>query len=192
MIRIPEYLERRAGSPGRATGGDPRSAAPGPGAAGLGRPLRVLVAPDSFKGSLTSVEVARALADGWLRARPADDVRLAPLADGGEGTLVAIEAPAGGSGARAAAHDPLGREVEARWLVSVDGTRAVVELAAASGLSRLAADERDPVGASTFGTGRGPPRGPRRRASGGSTSGVGGSATTDGGLGILAALGARA
>ena len=60
-----------------------------------GRPLRVLVAPDSFKGSLTSVEVARAIAAGWLRARPGDSVRLAPLADGGEGTLVAIEAAGG-------------------------------------------------------------------------------------------------
>ena len=64
------------------------------------RPLRVLVAPDSFKGSLTSVEVARALAAGWHRARPADEVRLAPLADGGEGTLVAIEAAGGWRGAR--------------------------------------------------------------------------------------------
>ena len=170
------------------TGGDPRSAAPGPGAPGLGRPLCVLVAPDSFKGSLTSVEVARALADGWLRARPADDVRLAPLADGGEGTLVAIEASGGWQWRTAAAHDPIGREVGARWLISGDGTRAVVELAAASGLSRLAADELDPVNASTFGTGevlRAVLDAGIRRID----LGVGGSATTDGGLGILAALG---
>ena len=102
------------------------------------RPLAVLVAPDSFKGSLTSVEVARALADGWRRARPADELRLAPLADGGEGTLVAIEAAGGWEWRTAAAHDPIGREIEARWLVAADGSRAVVELAAASGLSRLA------------------------------------------------------
>lgn len=152
------------------------------------RPLTILVAPDSFKGSLTSVEVARALADGWLRARPGDEMRLAPLADGGEGTLVAIEAAGGWEWRSAAAHDAIGREIEARWLVSTDGRRAVVELAAASGLSRLAADERDPVAASTFGTGevlRAVLDAGIRRID----LGVGGSATTDGGLGILAALG---
>jgi glycerate kinase len=152
------------------------------------QPLAILIAPDSFKGSLTSVEVARALADGWLRARPADQLRLAPLADGGEGTLVAIEAAGGWEWRSAAAHDPLGREIEARWLVSVDGDRAVVELAAASGLSPLVATERDAVAASTFGTGevlRAVLDAGIRRID----LGVGGSATTDGGLGILAALG---
>jgi glycerate kinase len=152
------------------------------------RRLTVLIAPDSFKGSLTSVEVARALADGWLRARPADEMRLAPLADGGEGTLVAIEAAGGWEWRSAAAHDPLGREIEARWLVSADGRRAVVELAAASGLSRLAPAERDAVAASTFGTGevlRAVLDAGIRRID----LGVGGSASTDGGLGILAALG---
>jgi glycerate kinase len=153
-----------------------------------GRPLAVLVAPDSFKGSLTSVEVAGALSLGWLRARPDDEMRLAPLADGGEGTAVAIEAAGGWEWRSAAAHDPLGRAMEARWLRSADGSRAVVELATASGLSRLAPDERDPVGASTFGTGevlRAVLDAGIRRID----LGVGGSATTDGGLGILAALG---
>jgi glycerate kinase len=153
-----------------------------------GRPLTILVAPDSFKGSLTSVDVARALADGWLRARPGDAMRLAPLADGGEGTLVAIEAAGGWEWRSAGAHDPLGREIEARWLVSTDGNRAVVELAAASGLSRLAAEERDAVAASTFGTGEVL----RAVLDAGIRCidlGVGGSATTDGGLGVLAALG---
>jgi glycerate kinase len=163
---------------------------PVPGARGLGRALTVLVAPDSFKGSLTSVEVARALASGWTRARPHDRVVLAPLADGGEGTLVAIEAAGGWTWQEAAAHDPLGRPLIARWLRSTDGTRAVVELAAASGLSRLAATERDPAGASTFGTGEvfraALDAGVRRI-----DLGVGGSATTDGGRGILDALGIR-
>ena len=155
---------------------------------GAGRRLAVLVSPDSFKGSLTSVEVARALADGWRRTRPHDELRLAPLADGGEGTLVAIEAAGGWEWQSAAAHDPVGREIVARWLQSADGSRAVVELAAASGLSRLAAAERDPVAASTFGTGevlRAVLDAGIRRID----LGVGGSATTDGGLGILAALG---
>ncbi len=160
----------------------------GPRAAGSERPLVVLVAPDSFKGSLTSVAVARALADGWLRVRPADEFRLAPLADGGEGTAVAIEAAGGWAWRTASAHDPIGREIEARWLVSVDGTEAVVELASASGLSRLAPDERDPAGASTYGTGevlRAVLDAGIRRID----LGVGGSATTDGSRGILAALG---
>jgi glycerate kinase len=152
------------------------------------RALRVLIAPDSFKGSLSSVDVARAVAAGWRRARPGDDLRLAPLADGGEGTLVAIEAAGGWQWRTAAAHDPLGRQIVARWLVSDDGTRAVVELAAASGLSLLTPAERDPLNASTFGTGevlRAVLDAGIRRID----LGVGGSATTDGGLGLLAALG---
>jgi glycerate kinase len=162
----------------------------GPRVPGLPRPLTVLVAPDSFKGSLTSVEVARALAAGWTRARPDDMLVLAPLADGGEGTLVAIDAAGGWGWQETATHDPLGRPILARWLLSQDGTRAVVELAAASGLSRLAASERDPAGASTFGTGevlRAVLDAGVRRID----LGVGGSATTDGGRGILTALGLR-
>jgi glycerate kinase len=151
--------------------------------------LTVLFAPDSFKGSLTSVEVAQALADGWSRARPSDLLLLAPLADGGEGTLVAIAAAGGWEWRSAAAHDPIGRPVTARWLQSEDGGRAVVELAEASGLSRLTPAERDPMGATTRGTGEvlrvAVDAGAREI-----TLGIGGSATNDGGAGILRALGA--
>src|SRR5215210_1101319 len=108
--------------------------------------MRILISPDSFKGSLTSVEVATALADGWRDARPDDEILLAPLADGGEGTLVAIAAAGGWTWETTAATDPIGRPVAARWLRSEDGARAFVELAEASGLSRLAARERDPIG----------------------------------------------
>jgi len=153
------------------------------------RRLHVLVAPDSFKGSLTSVEVARAVAAGWRRARPGDDVSLAPLADGGEGTLVAIEAAGGWLWREANARDPLGRPITARWLAREDGHAAVVEMASASGLSRLAADERDAVGATTSGTGdllrAVLDAGIREIA-----IGIGGSATSDGGAGLLRALGA--
>jgi glycerate kinase len=149
----------------------------------------VLIAPDSFKGSLTSVEVATALRDGWLRARPADTVLLAPLADGGEGTLVAIDAAGGWVWQAAAAHDPIGRPVEAAWLLSADGARAVVELAAASGLSRLATGARDPAGATTTGTGE-VLRAVIDAGVRSITLGIGGSATTDGASGILRALGA--
>lgn len=153
--------------------------------------LVVLIAPDSFKGSLTAVQVARALAAGWGRARPEDRVLLAPLADGGEGTLVAIEAAGGWAWQTARVRDPLGRSVDARWLrrAEVGEPRAVVELAEASGLSRLAPDERDPLHTSTVGTGellRAALDAGARRI----TLGIGGSATTDGGAGLLVALGA--
>jgi glycerate kinase len=117
-------------------------------------------------------------------------VLLAPLADGGEGTLVAIEAAGGWSWESVPATDPIGRPVTARWLRSSDGSRAVIELAEASGLSRLAASERDPIGASTRGTGE-VLRAVLDAGVGSITLGIGGSATTDGGAGILSALGAR-
>jgi len=150
----------------------------------------VLIAPDSFKGSLTSVAVAYALGDGWRRARPHDAVLLSPLADGGEGTLVAVEAAGGWEWHEVAATDPIDRPVRARWLRSSDGRRALVELAEASGLSRLAPDERDPTGASTFGTGE-VLRAVIESGVEEVTIGIGGSATTDGGFGILEALGVR-
>jgi glycerate kinase len=151
--------------------------------------VRVLIAPDSYKGTLTSVEVARALAEGWRRARPGDEIALAPLADGGEGTLVAIEAAGGWRRVEAEARDPLGRTIRAPWLLREDGVGAVVEMAAASGLSRLAADERDAERATSAGTGD-----LLRAALDAGVHeivlGIGGSATTDGAAGLLAALGA--
>ena len=149
---------------------------------------RVLVAPDSFKGSLTSVQVARALADGWSRSRPNDMVALAPLADGGEGTLDAISSAGGWITLPATARDPLMRPLDGRFLRQ--GSRAVVELATASGLSRVAPVERDGIAATTFGTGQilaaAIGLGCREIV-----LGLGGSATTDGGAGLLVALGAR-
>lgn len=151
----------------------------------------VLIAPDSFKGSLTSVAVARALTDGWLRARPTDTILLCPLADGGEGTLEAIAAAGGWTWETAAVHDPLGRQIQAHWLRSDDGTHAAIEMAEASGLSRLDAGERDAVRATSIGTGELV----RIAADAGVEAivlGIGGSATTDGGAGLIAGLGAAA
>ncbi|HEU6439159.1 MAG TPA: glycerate kinase [Terriglobales bacterium] len=152
--------------------------------------LRVLFAPDSFKGSLSSVEVARALAEGWARARSADELILAPLADGGEGTLAAIAETGGWEWQECASHDPLGRPLTSNWLLSADGRRAAVEMAEASGLSRLPDGEpRSPLAATTEGTGEVLAAvldaGVRHVL-----LGVGGSATTDGGAGLLGALGA--
>ena len=151
--------------------------------------LAILLAPDSFKGSLTSVQVARALADGWARARPDDTIALCPLADGGEGTLEAVAAAGGWTWRETAVTDPLGRRIQARWLFDERDRRAVLEMAEASGLSRVAPLERDAVAASSSGTGE------LLRAAldaGARTLilGIGGSATTDGGAGLLQGLGA--
>ena len=151
------------------------------------RPLTVLIAPDSFKGSLTSVQVAQALADGWTRARPDDAILLCPLADGGEGTLEAVAAAGGWEWQQATATDPLGRSISARWLRSGDGSRDVIEMAESSGLSRVTPGERDAVHATSAGLGD-----VLRLVAGSGVRevilGIGGSATTDGGFGMLAAL----
>lgn len=157
--------------------------------------LRVLIAPDSFGGALDSVGVAQAIAGGWLRVRPDDAVHRAPMADGGEGTLAAVAAALGERADRRTtiAQDPLGRPVSADWLLLDEGRSAFVEMAAASGLAHLADEERTPASAriaSTRGTGElvlaALDAGASRLV-----LGLGGSATTDGGAGMLAALGAR-
>jgi glycerate kinase len=152
-------------------------------------PLTILFAPDSFKGSLTSVEVARALAAGWSRARPADEVLLSPLADGGEGTLAAIAEAGGWDWCASQVHGPDFVAVDARWLLSAEDRLAVIEMATASGLSLIPADERNTMLFTTMGTGElilAALEARVRRI----TLGIGGSATTDGGAGILTALGA--
>ena len=159
-----------------------------------GRPLQLVIAPDSFGGALDSVGVAAAIAAGWQRARPDDTIVSAPMADGGEGTLAAVAAALGDRAERRTLStvDPLGRPVEADWLLLPEGD-AFVEMAAASGLARLARAERTPEGArraSTRGTGellRAATDAGARQI----TLGLGGSATTDGGSGLLTALGLR-
>jgi glycerate kinase len=160
-----------------------------------GRSLRVLVAPDSYGGALDSVGVTDAIADGWLAARPADEILRRPMADGGEGTLAAIAIALGDDAERRTVEttDPLGRPIAADWLLLEDGRGAFIEMAAASGLARLEAHERTPANArvaSTRGTGdllaAALDAGVERI-----TIGLGGSATTDGGSGLLRALGVR-
>ncbi len=120
-----------------------------------GLPSVVLVAPDSFKGTLSAAAVARAIGAGLASA--GREVDLCPVADGGEGTLEALIEALGGSLQTASVHDPLGRPVQARFGL-VSGRRrgamvGVVETAAASGLHLVDAGERDAVAASTYGTG---------------------------------------
>ena len=159
------------------------------------RALRVVVAPDSFGGALDSVAVAAAIAAGWSRVRPDDEILRRPMADGGEGTLAAVADALGDTAERrtVSTTDALGREVEADWLLLDDGRGAFVEMAAASGLARLATAERTPQSArraSTHGTGD-LVRAALDAGVARVTIGLGGSATTDGGSGLLRALGAR-
>lgn len=148
-----------------------------------GVPTTILVAPDSFKGTLSATEVAAAVARGLEGA--GREVDLCPVADGGEGTLQALMPALGGELRTAAVSDPLGRRIEARFALG-DGV-AVVETAAASGLSLVAENERDAIAASTAGTGELI----RAAVAAGARTvyvGVGGSATTDGGAGAIRAI----
>jgi glycerate 2-kinase len=144
----------------------------------------VLVAPDSFKGTFTATEVAGAVGAGLGEAgRPVD---LCPVADGGEGTLEALRPAFGGELRSVPVHGPLGRALEASFLLSEDGRTAIVETASASGLG-LVPRRRDPFAASTAGTGE---LIAAAVAAGARTVllGVGGSATTDGGAGAIEAI----
>jgi len=151
--------------------------------------MRVLVAPDSFKGTLTAPEATAAIARGLKRLSPPARIRCLPLADGGEGTVDVVVSARGGHVVWAEVHDPLGRPVRAPIGILPDGT-AVVEMASASGLGLLAPRERDPLRASSFGTGELLLAALERSRR--VVLGLGGSATVDGGLGAAVALGARA
>jgi glycerate kinase len=152
--------------------------------------MKIVVAPQEFKGSLSAVQAAQAMAEGLRRVLPDAALVLVPMADGGPGTVEAVVAAAeNGRRMTAAAHDALGRPLEAVWGI-IDENTAVIEMAAASGLTLLTEDERDPRIASTYGTGElvraALDAGCRRII-----VGIGGSATNDGGAGMAQALGAR-
>jgi glycerate kinase len=147
---------------------------------------RVLVAPDSFKGTFSAVEVADAIGRG-LRAAGLD-VDLCPVADGGEGTMDTLIASIGGRTVEVDVLDPLGRPMRAPFALVDEGRRALVEMAQASGLALLTEAERDPWAATTYGTGQLI----RAADEAGATEimvAVGGSATVDGGRGALDAIG---
>ncbi len=150
---------------------------------------RITIAFDSFKGSLSSREAAEAFAHGWQEAHPECEVRKAYIADGGEGMTEAIVESLGGEYVEVDTTDPLGRDIKARYGV-IHGDTAVVELAAAAGLTLIAADERNPLYTTTYGVGQmilhALNRGCRKVI-----LGLGGSATNDGGCGMLRALGYR-
>jgi glycerate kinase len=145
----------------------------------------ILVAPDAFKGTFTAPEVAEALAAGVREA--GREARALPIGDGGEGTARVVATAVGGELREAPCTDALGRQISAEYALMPDGETAIVDVAAASGLTRLRPEEYDPWAASTAGTGE------LIAAAAGAGArtvvvGAGGSATVDGGLGAVRAL----
>lgn len=153
------------------------------------RPRRVLLAIDSFKGSVSSVQAEEAVAEGVRRVWPDAEARALPLADGGEGTLDAIAARGGGLSTCEVA-GPLGDRVSARMLVDAERESAVIEMAEAAGIGYSPCTESAALAATTYGVGEIMLRAVR---AGAKTIyiGLGGSATNDGGAGMLQALGAH-
>ena len=149
--------------------------------------MRVVVAPDKFKGSLTAVEAAEAIGVGLRQGRPGLDVVLAPVADGGDGTVDAAVA-AGYERVTTTVAGPTGEPVTASFAVSAD--TAVIEMAEAAGLRRLPGSRPAPLTATTYGVGE-LILAALDRGVGRVVLGVGGSATTDGGTGMASALGVR-
>ena len=149
--------------------------------------MKVVVAIDSFKGSLTSLEAGNAVREGVLKAHKDTEVVIRPLADGGEGTVEALAIGLGGEMIEAEVTGPLGERVLAKYCI-VKGSTAVIEMAQAAGLPLVPADKRDPMFTTTYGVGElildAIKRGCRSFI-----VGIGGSATNDGGTGMLSALG---
>ena len=152
--------------------------------------MRILIAPDKFKGSLGAAEVGSCIAAGIGRALPMAEIETVAIADGGEGTAEAICLAGDGEWIICAVHDALGQPFDARYAWLPETQLAAVEMSAAAGLAQLLPDERNPLKASTFGVGEmllaASARGAREII-----LGLGGSATNDGGFGLARCLGFR-
>ncbi|MBP1763549.1 MAG: glycerate kinase [Firmicutes bacterium] len=152
--------------------------------------MRFIVAPDSYKGSISAIGVAEAMEQGIKAVFPAAEVLKAPIADGGEGTVVALVEITGGEIITQEVIGPLGDPLQAHWGILGDKETAVIEMAAASGLPLVPKDRLDPRITTTYGTGQlmhaALDRGVKKII-----IGIGGSATNDGGMGMAKALGAR-
>ena len=152
--------------------------------------MKIVIAPDSFKGSLTALQVAEAIEVGLRRVFPDAAIEKIPMADGGEGTVQSLVDATGGQILTAQVLDPLGNSINAQYGVLGDGITAVIEMAAASGLTLVPEDKRDPRVTTTYGTGElirvALAHGCRKLI-----IGIGGSATNDGGAGMAQALGAK-
>lgn len=152
--------------------------------------MKILLAPDKFRGSLTAAEVCEAMSEGIRKALPNAEILAIPMADGGEGTAEILTYNAGGQMHSVSVSDPLGRKIKAEFGLAADGETAYLEMAAASGLRLLQSHERNPLQTSTFGTGELIQEALNKGAQQ-LILGIGGSATTDGGVGMAAALGWR-
>jgi len=152
--------------------------------------MHILIVPDKFKGSLSAREVAENIALGLRDVLRGAQIDIVPMADGGEGTAEVICDALGGSWLKCKAHDPVGREIDARYAWIADRNLAVLEMSEAAGMWRLSESERDPVRATTFGVGEMILDAANRGANE-IIIGLGGSATNDGGFGMARALGFR-
>ena len=149
--------------------------------------MKAVIAMDSFKGSISSIEAGNAVAEGIRRVFPDADTIIKPVADGGEGTVESLVSGLNGRLCEAEVSDPLGRKITARYGILPNNT-AVIEMAAASGLTLLSENERDPMLTTTYGTGE-LILSAIRNGCRDFIIGIGGSATNDGGIGCLQALG---
>src|SRR2546423_13779847 len=150
--------------------------------------MKILIAPDKFKGTLDARDVAQNIARGLLDVLPDAQIEIVLMADGGEGAAEAICAARGCSWLECKAHDPLGREIPARYGWIEQEKLAVMEMSEAAGMRRLAETERDPIRATTFGVGEMLLDATKRGANE-IIIGLGGSATNDGGFGMARDLG---
>ena len=151
---------------------------------------KIIIAPDSFKGSLTSVEVADAIEAGIKEVFPNCETVKIPIADGGEGTMDTLVSALGGQKVKVKVHDPLMRPIEVEYGLVNNGKTAVIEMAVASGITLLKKHEQNPLTTSTFGTGE-LIKDALIRGCRSFMIGIGGSATNDAGTGMLKALGYR-
>ena len=152
--------------------------------------MKILIVPDKFKGALNAREVAENIAKGLRDVLANANIEVVPMADGGEGTAEAISDARGGLWLQCEAHDPLGREIDARYGWIEDEKVAVIEMSEAAGMRLLAESERNPVRTTTFGVGEMISDAANRGAEE-IILGLGGSATNDGGFGMARALGFR-
>ncbi|MFP4622193.1 MAG: glycerate kinase [Bacteroidales bacterium] len=150
--------------------------------------IKILIAPDSFKHSLSSLEAANSISTGIQRILEEVEICLSPVADGGEGTVQALIDATDGLLEQTRVHDPLMRMITASYGILGDGKTAVIEMASASGIELLKPEERDPLKTTTYGTGE-LIRDALENQCSRIILGIGGSATIDGGAGLLAALG---
>ena len=152
--------------------------------------MKIVIAPQEFKGSISALDAARAMGDGIRRVVPDAEVALVPVADGGDGTLETLVEASGGRVHDVGVTGPLGERRTAQWGAMGDGVTAVIEMARTSGLALLSAEERNPLIATTYGLGEAM----RAALDAGFRRfiiGIGGSATNDAGAGMAQALGVR-